>query len=1024
MQDPRLATAEELFFELVRTPADARSARLTARCAGDPELRCLVEELLRNDDSGMGDFLRAPVPTLPRRQPARIGRYEIVREIGRGGAGVVYEARQEHPSRTVALKVLDAAFASAETLRRFEHEAEILANLQDPGIAQVYEAGMAEIPGLLGLPARTPWFAMERVEGEPITTFCDRGKLSVPQRLALFAQVCQAVQHAHTKGVIHRDLKPSNVLAGLHGDRRFCKIIDFGIAKLTQPGPAAHETLTQVRQWVGTPAYMSPEQVAGSRDIDTRSDVYALGVLLYELFTGVTPFDSRRLREAELGEIQRLIREVDPPAPSARVAALPDDELAAIAARRALEPPRLAPMLRGELDWIILRALEKDRTRRYDSPGGLAADVERHQNGEAVEAAPPGTAYRMRKFVRQHRGGVATMALIACSLLIGLGAAVWQAWIAAGQRDTARAAQKSEQRERRSAERVSEFMRRMLDGAGPEISRGRDPTLLRTLLEQAVVDIERGELRDAPAAEADLRIMISTVYRTLSDIASAERLLEPVVPILNGLGEDGSLQERYLEARAMLLGEQGRVDEAIVMAKRLVDLRRRMFGPNDRRVAESLASMGWLLSMQGKPQEAASQLREALQVAEASGDQTVIANALTNLSDSLGALGQNEEAVEASQRALELYQKAFPGDHPHVADALNNLATALMHASADADRALDLLRESVAMKRRLYPDGHPHLGISLNNLAFQLQDRGQLDEAEQRYREALEVLRKFSPEQDGAVAMTLINLAGLRGQRGDSEQRELLAREGLALSRRVYPDGHPHTAVALMHIAASLRARGAREEGVAAFTEAAEIMRRVLGPQHPHLAMALDGAGLLLIELERFEEATPLLREALTIRQLAKESDRAAYASALAQLATALLGANTLDAAREAESLARESFKIRQQILANDDWRLPNSQSLLGGALSARAALDSNAALEARLATLGEAESMLISSFEQLDAASQQISATTRTRILVDAAARVARLYRAWDSLDASAERRSQALEWDAKSDMVAKSGR
>jgi WD40 repeat protein/serine/threonine protein kinase len=397
----------EIFMRIADLPADEQHAALNGLTGDDAPLRAEVKALLHADQAALAAaFMKNPTARAQSTASApitegpgtRVGPYKILQLIGEGGFGSVFLAEQEKPvRRRVALKIIKLGMDTRQVIARFEAERQALALMDHPHIAKVHDAGMTD--------AGRPYFVMEYVVGDSITAFADAHKLSVQVRLELFRQVCAAVQHAHTKGIIHRDIKPGNVIVSMVDGRPLAKIIDFGIAKATAQ-PLTEKTLfTEHRQLIGTLEYMSPEQAAGLPDIDTRTDVYSLGVLLYELLTGSTPLDGQRLRSAAFDELRRIVREEEPPLPSLRLSRSLDT-IAAIAAARQAEPARLGTMLRGELDWIIMRALEKDRARRYETASGLAADVQRHLDGDAVEAAPPGVGYRMRKFVRKHKGPV------------------------------------------------------------------------------------------------------------------------------------------------------------------------------------------------------------------------------------------------------------------------------------------------------------------------------------------------------------------------------------------------------------------------------------------------------------------------------------------------------------------------------------------------------------------------------------------------------------------------------------------
>jgi serine/threonine protein kinase len=400
---------KEIFAQaLQRKTAAERESFLAKACQGDGELRQEVETLLRaNDDAGdfLGQTIKLPMVEFESEPIGGvIGRYKLLEKIGEGGFGVVYMAEQQEPvQRKVALKIIKAGMDTREVIARFEAERQALALMDHPNIAKVLDAGTTD--------AKRPYFVMELVRGIPITDYCDEKNLSTTERLQLFIKVCQAVQHAHQKAVIHRDLKPSNILVTLHDSEPLPKVIDFGVAKALGQKLTEKTLFTSFRQMIGTPAYMSPEQAEMSGlDIDTRSDIYSLGVLLYELLTGVTPFDKELLAKAALDEIRRLIRETEPPKPSTRLRAL-GEKITDVAKHRQTEPKRLSQQVQGDLDWIVMRCLEKDRSRRYETANGIALDVRRYLQQEPVSAVGPSPSYRFRKFLRRNRMPLAISAL-------------------------------------------------------------------------------------------------------------------------------------------------------------------------------------------------------------------------------------------------------------------------------------------------------------------------------------------------------------------------------------------------------------------------------------------------------------------------------------------------------------------------------------------------------------------------------------------------------------------------------------
>jgi serine/threonine protein kinase len=421
---------ENIFNAAMALDVTARSTYLDIACRDDSELHARVEALLASHDAADSFMahplhhaaavgaLDCPAPPVTEGPGARIGRYKLLERIGEGGFGVVYMAEQQAPvRRKVALKVLKPGMDSRQVLARFDAERQALAIMDHPNIAKVFDGGMTD--------SGRPYFAMELVKGVPITEFCDQQQLPPRQRLELFAHVCHAVQHAHQKGIIHRDIKPTNVLVIMHDATPVVKVIDFGVAKALGQELTEKTLFTGFAQLLGTPLYMSPEQAGQSAiDVDTRSDIYSLGVLLYELLTGTTPFDKERFKTAAQDEIRRIIREEEPPTPSMRLSHS-KDSLASISAQRHTEPAKLTKLVRGELDWIVMKALEKDRNRRYETANAFATDVQRYLANEPVLACPPSTTYRFRKFIRRNQVGVVAGSAIVAALTIGLGLSTW-----------------------------------------------------------------------------------------------------------------------------------------------------------------------------------------------------------------------------------------------------------------------------------------------------------------------------------------------------------------------------------------------------------------------------------------------------------------------------------------------------------------------------------------------------------------------------------------------------------------------
>jgi eukaryotic-like serine/threonine-protein kinase len=504
---------ESIFFAALEkhTPAE-RMAFLNDACAGNEELRGSVDRMLAAQ-AGVGSFLEQPAiagdatvlhePVISERPGTVIGPYKLLQQIGEGGMGVVFMAEQSHPiQRTVALKIIKPGMDTRQVIARFEAERQALAMMDHPNIAKVLDAGTTD--------SGRPYFVMELVQGVPITKYCDEKHLSLRERLELMLPVCQAIQHAHQKGLIHRDIKPSNVLVAEYDNHAVPKVIDFGVAKAMSQKLTERTMFTEFGQVLGTMEYMSPEQSKLNQlDIDTRSDIYSLGVLIYELLTGSTPFEGKRLHAAAFDEMLRIIREEEPPKPSTRVSS--SDTLPSIAANRHTEPAKLSKDVRGELDWIVMKALEKDRDRRYDSANNLAADLERYLRNETVQACPVSAIYRFRKFVRRHKFGVAASAAIAVAVFAGITGTTYGLIWALRERTAAQANAALATTQAVRSEQVAQFLKDMLKGVAPSKALGRDTTMLREIVDTTAARIDK-DLGDQPEVQIELRLILGKVY--------------------------------------------------------------------------------------------------------------------------------------------------------------------------------------------------------------------------------------------------------------------------------------------------------------------------------------------------------------------------------------------------------------------------------------------------------------------------------------------------------------------------------
>lgn len=519
---PSTPSIDSIFFSaLEKTSPEERANYLDQVCGDDRDLRQRVERLLDAHPKAAGSFLESPPSalaeteqeTIAERTGATIGPYKLLQRLGEGGMGTVFMAEQHHPvKRRVAVKIIRHGMDSRQFIARFEAERQALAMMDHPNIAKVLDAGCTE--------TGRPYFVMELVKGVPITQFCDENRLTARQRLELFVSVCQGVQHAHQKGIIHRDLKPSNVLVAMYDDRPVPKIIDFGVAKATNQQLTDKTLFTQVGQIVGTWEYMSPEQaVLNQLDVDTRTDVYSLGVILYELLTGVTPLESSRLRSAALEETLRLIREEEPLRPSNRISSLGESATATAGYRRT-SAISLARSLRGDMDWVVMKALEKDRTRRYETAAALAADLTRHLNEEAVEARPPSTIYRLRKIALRHRVALAATAAVMVALVAGIVSSAVLAVQMYEQKETAVAAQARLQEALDSRQQILDSLQHELIDRAFTFALAGDVTETENAIKRA---------RTADAPEDVLRTIQGIAYRSSGDYKTAMGILEDVL---------------------------------------------------------------------------------------------------------------------------------------------------------------------------------------------------------------------------------------------------------------------------------------------------------------------------------------------------------------------------------------------------------------------------------------------------------------------------------------------------------------
>jgi eukaryotic-like serine/threonine-protein kinase len=918
MTPERWQLIEDILDAALELPVDARAAFLHEHCAGDPDLRTDVARILAAGEqptplpatpaSFAASLLAGLAPgagadVAPARE--RIGAYRIVRELGHGGMGAVYLAERddEHYHKQVAIKVLRHGMGTGQLPDRFRNERQILAGLEHANIARLLDGGVSD---------GAPYIVMEYVEGLPLDRYCEEHHAALAERLRLFCDVCSAVQYAHQNLIVHRDLKPSNILVTAAGE---VKLLDFGIAKLLDDPGGTDAPLTRTGVHVMTPEYAAPEQVRGGA-VTTATDVYALGVILYQLLTGQPPYE---LMGRSLSEIERVVCQTDPPRPSTAARRRQRGRTAADREKRPVaqaDQERLRRRLRGDLDTIVMKALQKDAQRRYPSAAALLEDLRRYQQGRPVRARPDTPAYRTRKFVLRHKVA-AGAGLVLTALIFGF---------ALRESQLRRQAESAAQR----AEAVRDYLVSVFEVSDPfstGVDRGEDVSA-RTLLDRGAQRVDVS-LRDQPEARADMLGVLGGVYVNLGLLAQAEPLLERALELNGSLYGERSVEvAAALDALGELFMNQGRLDEAEDVVRRSLTLRRTLLGNQHPLVARSLDRLATVLQEKSAYAEAAPLFREALAIRERvlGPDHTDVARSLNNLALLHFSLAEHDAAEPLYRRAVAINRKALGDQHAVTSINMQNLAT-LLHQQGEWAEAEAVFVESLAMKRRIFGDAHPRVTVHLNNLAALLRDMGRLDEAEAYAREALMLDLQIFDEDHPYVIASRSRLATVLMDRGLLAEAEQTWRLVLESATRVHGTEHIRVLQAHDGLGAVRYRAGDLIRAEAAYREAHTLARRLFADDNLWTISVSVALGRVLEAAGRAAAAEPIMRAAVEQTATVQGALRSPAISARVGLGLVLVGNGR---ANDAEPLLHEALQLSTETNGEDHWRTADAKLALG----------------------------------------------------------------------------------------------
>ncbi len=913
--------ANEIFQAALKRRSKAdQTEYINSMCSGQPLLRAQVEKLLLEHSQTMpGHEPGAPVDATAvffdpgttlsfspgsstETEGAQIGgRYILRQQIGEGGMGTVWMADQTEPvKRKVALKLIRVERGqSKEILSRFDTECQAIAVMDHPHIAKLLDAGKTE--------TGSPFFVMELVKGVPLSDYCDEHRLTIVERLNLFQQICSAVQHAHQKGIIHRDLKPSNILVETHDGKPVSKVIDFGLAKAkTDLRAGGDSNVTAFGSVMGTPLYMAPEQATfNAVDVDTRADVYALGVILYELLTGVTPLSKEMMRKVAFDQMLKLIREKEPASPSSCLSAA--DSAPEVSLSRQMDQLKLVSFVKGELDWIVLKALSKDRERRYETANGFAQDLERFLNHEPVTAGPPSSSYRFKKFVQRNRGQVFAGSLVLIALVMGVIGTTWgllearrqtgfarvQEAEAKKQAELARAQETEARKKEAEANAVVQFFQdRVFAAARPE---GLDGGLgsevtLRKAIVASLPALDEG-FADQPLVEAKLRSSLGATFEYLGEYEPALKQKEQALALyeknlgpdhIDTLGSKGNLSGIYYL--------MGRFDESLKITE------------------EVLAKCRQVLP-DGHP---------------------LTLDTMSNLSLGYDQRGRHADGLKLKEEVLARRKGMLPEDHPELLRGKERVAKGYLDTGRH-EEALKLFEELMEAYKRVLPEGHPETFVAMNNLAMTYGKLNRHEESQKLHEELLEARKRVLPKEHPDTLRSMNNLAmTYRALNRDSEAQKLLE-EVVEAQKRVLSKDHPGTLQSMNNLAMTYTDLNRDGEAQKLFEEVLEARKRVLPKDHPSTLISMNNLAITCGKLNRHEESKKLFEEVLEARKRVLPKDDPSTLISMNNLAITY---GKLNRHEESKKLYEEVLEARRRVLPNDDPRTLQSMNNLAWLLA------------------------------------------------------------------------------------------